>query len=74
MRFMTNPTNRDEALTSAITRATGVSKLAAKLEISGAAVSQWRRVPATRVLDVEKITGVSRHDLRPDLYPRDEAA
>lgn len=29
-------------------------------------------VPAERVLDIEKLTGVSRHDLRPDLYPRSE--
>jgi hypothetical protein len=33
------------------------------------AVSQWRRVPAERTLDVERVTGVSRHELRPDLYP-----
>ena len=26
------------------------------------------------VLAVEAATGVSRHDLRPDLYPREEAA
>jgi DNA-binding transcriptional regulator YdaS (Cro superfamily) len=34
--------------------------------------SRWetgrRSVPAGRVLDVERITGVSRHDLRPDIY------
>lgn len=27
------------------------------------------RVPAARVLTIEKVTGVSRHKLRPDLYP-----
>lgn len=37
--------------------------------ISPQAISQWRRVPAGRVLAVEKATGVPRHDLRPDLYP-----
>ncbi|WJM93420.1 YdaS family helix-turn-helix protein [Pseudomonas brenneri] len=26
-------------------------------------------VPAARVLAIEKATGVSRHELRPDLYP-----
>lgn len=44
-------------------------KLAAALGIAPSAVSQWKRVPAERVLEVEKITGVPRHDLRPDLYP-----
>ena len=33
------------------------------------AAGQWRRVPAERVLEVERLTGVSRHELRPDLYP-----
>lgn len=27
------------------------------------------RVPAERVLEIEKATGVSRHELRPDIYP-----
>jgi DNA-binding transcriptional regulator YdaS (Cro superfamily) len=29
-------------------------------------------VPAERVLDIEKITGISRHELRPDLYPTEQ--
>ncbi|MFN3656797.1 MAG: transcriptional regulator [Pseudolabrys sp.] len=33
------------------------------------AISQWDRVPAGRVLQVEAATGVSCHELRPDLYP-----
>lgn len=44
------------------------SKIASLLGITPGAVSQWRRVPAERVLDVERITGISRHDLRPDIY------
>ena len=47
---------------------TGLSR-ALKGEITPQAVSQWKQVPAERVLDVEKATGVSRHRLRPDLYP-----
>jgi DNA-binding transcriptional regulator YdaS (Cro superfamily) len=27
------------------------------------------RIPAERVLAIEKASGVSRHELRPDLYP-----
>lgn len=38
--------------------------------ITPQAVSQWKRVPAGRVIDVERVTGVRRHRLRPDLYPR----
>jgi hypothetical protein len=31
------------------------------------------RVRIERELDVERVTGVSRHQLRPDLYPREES-
>lgn len=53
-----------------------MAKLARALGVTHAAVWQWdrARIPATRVLQVERITGISRHDLRPDLYPRDEVA
>lgn len=27
-----------------------------------------RRLPAERVLDIERITGISRHELRPDIF------
>lgn len=30
-------------------------------------------LPAEYVLAVEAATGISRHDLRPDIYPRPEA-
>jgi len=40
--------------------------------ITSQAVSQWRKVPAERVLDLERITGIPRHEIRPDLYPPPE--
>lgn len=34
--------------------------------------SRWetgaRRIPAERVTDIERITGISRHNLRPDIF------
>jgi DNA-binding transcriptional regulator YdaS (Cro superfamily) len=50
--------------------------LARRLKITHAAVRQWdlRRIPALRVLAVERLTGISRHSLRPDLYPRGRKA
>lgn len=48
-------------------------EIAAALGITSQAVTQWRRIPAERVLDVERITGVPRHELRPDLYPVEAA-
>ena len=48
-------------------------KVARALGVTHGAISQWRHVPATRVLAVEKITGIPRHRLRPDLYPPGDA-
>lgn len=48
--------------------------LASELQINQGAVSQWDRVPSERVLEVERVTGISRHELRPDLYPREGQA
>jgi DNA-binding transcriptional regulator YdaS (Cro superfamily) len=47
------------------------TKLAKSLGVTHSAVLQWasRRVPAERVLMVEALTGISRQELRPDLYP-----
>jgi DNA-binding transcriptional regulator YdaS (Cro superfamily) len=44
-------------------------RVAKALKITHGAVSQWKRVPAERVLTVEKVTGIPRHLLRPDIYP-----
>jgi TorA maturation chaperone TorD len=46
----------------------GVSELARQIGISQPSVSNWTRVPAERVLNVEAATGVDRKILRPDLY------
>lgn len=45
--------------------------LAKALGVTPGAVWQWsqKRVPAERVLEVERITGIPRHEMRPDLYP-----
>jgi DNA-binding transcriptional regulator YdaS (Cro superfamily) len=60
-----------EALSRAKGAVNGSSALAKALEqkITPQAISQWKQVPAERVLDVERITGVPRHELRPDIYP-----
>lgn len=42
--------------------------LAEALNINPSAISQWKDVPLNRVVDIEKATGISRHDLRPDFF------
>ena len=58
----------------AIASVGGMRPLSRLLGISAPSVWEWRRrgrIPAERVLQVERVTGVSRHILRPDLYPRE---
>lgn len=59
---------RDEGLDQAIQSIGGVTELARKLGLSQPSISSWVRVPAERVISVEKLTGVSRVVLRPDLF------
>jgi DNA-binding transcriptional regulator YdaS (Cro superfamily) len=59
------------ALQEAIRKAGGVRALSRWLGVAHQAVSAWPRAPALRVLEIERLTEVSRHDLRPDVYPRE---
>lgn len=57
----------------------GQSALARRIGVRPQAVQQWiarNHVPAERCLDVERATGgqITRHELRPDLYPVEQAA
>lgn len=67
-----------KGLDSAIEKAGGQVALAKLLGLRQSHISNWRnrnkRIPAERVLDIERVTGVSRHDLRPDLYPLEDMA
>jgi TorA maturation chaperone TorD len=59
---------REQGLQRAIDAAGGVSALAASLGIAQPSVSGWTRVPADRISAIEAATGVSRNELRPDLF------
>lgn len=48
--------------------------LARQLGITPSALSMWKRVPVERVVEIERLTGVSRHDLRPDVFGARPAA
>jgi TorA maturation chaperone TorD len=68
---------RDQGLEHVIQTVGGIRGLSRLLGISQPAVSNWKRVPADRILQVESVTGVSRSVIRPDLYgtaPMDENA
>lgn len=60
------------AIQKAARAAGGQSALARSLQVTPQAVQKMcatGSVPAVRVIQIEALTGVSRHDLRPDLYP-----
>lgn len=62
----------NNAISRAAFIAGGQSALARALGCTPQAVQRMcasGRVPAERVLLIEKITKVARHELRPDLYP-----
>jgi DNA-binding transcriptional regulator YdaS (Cro superfamily) len=63
MRMKKSPLER------AVEAAGSKSALARALGLKVQSIQQWRRIPAERVLDVERATGVPRSALRPDLYP-----
>lgn len=63
----------EKACEMAKSNAGGPAALARALEergekITPQAVSQWKIVPADKALKVEAITGVSRHEMRPDVF------
>jgi DNA-binding transcriptional regulator YdaS (Cro superfamily) len=61
---------RDKGLNIAIEAAGSVRALGRLLGISHEAVRQWPKVPDKYLLKIEKVTGVDRKQLRPDLYRR----
>lgn len=61
----------NEALKEAIRLAGGEAAIARAIGVSPQAVNQWDAAPPLRVLEIERAAQgkVTRHDLRPDLYP-----
>ena len=60
----------DPGLRAAITAVGTRYRLAKLLGLSPSAILMWTRVPIGRALEVEKVTGVDREILRPDLFRR----
>lgn len=51
-----------------------LKSLAEAIGVTPAAIPQWNKVPADRVVEIEKATGIPRQTLRPDLYEGMSAA
>lgn len=65
--------NPKDALKVCLSLAGTQVKMASDLGVLQPQISRWLhrdgRIPAEYVLTCERIYGVSRHDLRPDVYP-----
>jgi DNA-binding transcriptional regulator YdaS (Cro superfamily) len=59
---------KSQGLKTAIDAAGGLRAIARELGMSHQALSEWGRVPADRILQVEAVTKIPREKLRPDLY------
>lgn len=57
-----------------IETAGGPAKVAALLGLTSQAVSQWDKVPPTRVLVLSRALGIPAHEIRPDIFPTPEEA
>jgi len=61
----------NKIIENVILKGGGCSALGRAIGITHAGIHRWRimgRIPAARVLSVERLTGISRHDLRPDVF------
>lgn len=65
-----------DALKRAIELAGGSSAVASRFNIKRQSVEGWEICPPTRVIGLEELTWgkVTRHQLRPDIYPREQMA
>lgn len=77
-RYMEIDMSKTTPLERAVDKAGGQSAFARLHGVSQPTVWAWVRqgkpLPAEYVLATERELGISRHDLRPDLYPRESAA
>jgi DNA-binding transcriptional regulator YdaS (Cro superfamily) len=57
-------------------RGFSLSKLAGAVGVDKSVVTRWcqKRVPAERVKAVADVTGITPHELRPDIFPASEPA
>ncbi len=58
----------ERAVDEAIRREGSLRRVAERLGVSRQAMQQWTLVPVRRVLMLEAMSGVSRYELRPDIY------
>ncbi len=61
-------TAMQRAIENAVQNEGSRARVAGRLGITRQAMDQWDKVPAKHVLVMEILSGVSRYELRPDIY------
>ena len=59
---------KEPGLAAAIKAVGTARELARRLGISAASISTWKKVPWHRAREIERVTGVHRTVLRPDIF------
>lgn len=64
---------QNKAVADAVTRVGGAHAVAMIMNVSSTAVLHWiyRNCPAERCVELEKISGIPREELRPDIFSRE---
>ena len=47
--------------------------IAREIKVSYQAVCKWRRVPERHCKKLERLTGISKHEMRPDIWGPEES-
>ena len=72
---MNKALTRYEALDACVTKAGSISQMGRDLDIPQSTMSRIvnssKQLPAEYVITAEQLYGISRYDLRPDIYPRE---
>jgi DNA-binding transcriptional regulator YdaS (Cro superfamily) len=58
----------NEITRTAIERAGGPRAVAPHVKLTRQAVAKWEVIPPKHVLTLERLSGISRYELRPDIY------
>lgn len=67
-KYVFHSVMQPDPIAEAVKKAGSVSALAKLIGVKPQAISQWREIPARRVPDISRLTGIPRHELRPDLW------
>lgn len=70
LKIMPNMSKKriDPMISAAAKKCGGLTQLSIALGLTGSAAYQWKRIPVSRVAAIEKLTGIPREVLRPDIF------